>query len=206
MITGMRLAAAAALLCVTDMAASATPQPLENFARRPQMQDVTISGDGRYVAFLSGAGDETTLMTVDRTQPGSSFKSITSSESNKFDLGWCRWANESRLLCGLTGNLRGKKYAEPPFARIFAVNADGKALKTLEESRNEGNLLVQTTSARNFNWNYGASIQNSNQSNYANLGGQDHLSGALVARYMTAVANPRKDEVVDMTPDDPTTS
>jgi dipeptidyl aminopeptidase/acylaminoacyl peptidase len=203
MFIGMRLAAAAALLCVTDLAASATPQPLENFARRPQMQDVTISGDGRYVAFLSGAGDETTLMTADRTQPGSSFKSITSSESNKFDLSWCRWANESRLLCGLTGNLRGKKYAEPPFARVFAVDADGKALKALEESRNDANLLVQTTSARNFNWNYGASIQNSNQSNYANSGGQDHLAGALVAKYMTEIANPRKDELVDITPDDP---
>jgi len=202
MATGLRLAAAA-LLCVTDLAAAATPQPLENFARRPQMQDVTISGDGRYVAFLSGAGDETTLMTVDRTQPGSAFKSITSSETNKFDLSWCRWANESRLLCGLTGNLRGKKYAEPPFGRIFAVNADGKALKALEESRNDANLLVQTTSMRNLNMNYGASIQNSNQSNYANFGGQDHLAGALVAKYMTAIANPRKDEVIDMTPDDP---
>src|SRR3982750_1789845 len=119
MTTRMRLAVAASLLCATGSAIAAPAQPLENFARRPQMQGVTISGDGRYVAFLSGAGDDTVLMTFDRSKPGSEFKRVTTSEPGKFDIGWCRWANGKRLLCGISGNLRGKKYAEPPFARIF---------------------------------------------------------------------------------------
>ena len=78
------------------------------------MHGVTLSADGRYIAFLSGAEDDTVLMTFDRTQVGSEFKRVTASEPGKFDLGWCRWANQKRLICGVYGNIRGKKYAEPP--------------------------------------------------------------------------------------------
>ena len=202
MITGMRLSVAAALLCATNSAFAAAPQLLENFARRPLMHGVTISADGRYVAFLSGAGDDTVLMTFDRTKPGSEFKRVTASEPGKFDLSWCRWANAKRLLCGLSGNIRGKKYAEAPFKRIFGVDADGTALKVLEESRNDANPLVQTTSMRNLNMNYGASIERSNQSSYANRGSQDHANLALVARYMISIATARQDEVIDLTPED----
>ena len=134
-----------------------------------------MSADGRYVAFLSGSGDDTVLMTFDRTQAGSAFKRVAASEPGKFDLAWCRWANEKRLLCSVYGNIRGKKYAEPPFKRLFAVDADGTALKTLEQSRDEGNLLVSTTSARNFNMNYGAQIERSNNSELRRLAaGQRH--------------------------------
>ena len=100
-------------------------------------------------------------MTFDRTQVGSAFKRVTASEPGKFDIGWCRWANQKRLICGVFGNIRGKKYAEPPYTRLFAVDADGAALKVLEQARNEGNLFVATTSMRNFDMNYGAAIEKS---------------------------------------------
>ena len=84
----------ATILCAVSAIAAAAPQPIERFARRPQMYGVTISADGRYVAFLSGAEDDTVLMTFDRTA-GSDFKRVTGSEPNKFDIGWCRWANDN---------------------------------------------------------------------------------------------------------------
>src|SRR5688500_2154867 len=108
------------LLCATGAIATAAPQPIEHFARRPQMHGVSLSADGRYVAFLSGSRDDTVLMTFDRTQSGSAFKRVTASEPGKFDLAWCRWANTKRLLCSVYGNVRGKKYAELPFKRLFA--------------------------------------------------------------------------------------
>src|ERR1700741_507146 len=125
--TRIRFIAIHTLLCLAGAAASAAPQPLGNFARRPQMQGVTISSDGRYVAFLSGSGDDTVLMTFDRTKPQSEFKRVTASEPDKFDTASCRWAKQHRLLCTVYGNTRGKKLAEPPFKRVFAVNADGTA-------------------------------------------------------------------------------
>ncbi|HEY6125396.1 MAG TPA: alpha/beta fold hydrolase [Steroidobacteraceae bacterium] len=198
----VRRTIAAALLCALGSSLAAAPQPLDHFARRPQMQGVSISADGRYVAFLSGAGDETVLMTFDRTQPGSEFKRVTSSEPGKFDLSWCRWANPKRLLCGVSGNIRGKKYADPPFARIFGVDADGSALKVLEQSRNDANLFVQTTSMRNLNMNYGAEIEKSSLSGHALRGGVDFAGSAVAEKYFAGFAAARRDEVVDFTPED----
>jgi dipeptidyl aminopeptidase/acylaminoacyl peptidase len=198
----VRRSVAAALLCVLGSALAAAPQPIEHFARRPQMQGVSISADGKHVAFLSGAGDDTVLMTFDRTQPGSEFKRVTASEPGKFDLTWCRWANAKRLLCGVSGNIRGKKYAEPPFARIFGVDADGSALKVLEQARNEANLFVQTTSMRNLNMNYGAEVEKASESGHALRGTVDHSGSAVAEKYIAGLATARRDEVIDFTPDD----
>lgn len=167
---------AAAFSCTAAMAA---PQPTEYFARRPQMHGVTISADGRYVAFLSGVADDTVLMTLDRNA-GGAFKKVTASERGKFDIGWCRWANDSRLLCGLYGNIRGKKYAEPPFKRLFAVDANGTALKVLEQTRNEGNLLASTADNKGAMNNKGF--------------GDGLINGVFRAE--------RQDNVIDLTPDD----
>ncbi|HET9473684.1 MAG TPA: hypothetical protein VFO82_07305, partial [Steroidobacteraceae bacterium] len=119
----IRIVIATVLSCVVTDTNTAAPAPVESFARRPQMHGVTLSADGRYIAFLSGAEDSTVLMTFDRTQVGSEFKRVTASEPGKFDIGWCRWANQKRLICGVFGNIRGKKYAEPPYSRLFAVDA-----------------------------------------------------------------------------------
>jgi len=184
--------------CATCIAVSAAPQNLESFARRPQMHGVSISADGRYVAFLSGSGDDTTLMTFDRNQSGA-FKRVAASEPNKFDIGWCRWATEQRIVCGLFGNIRGKRYAEPPYKRLFAVNGDGTALKALETSRDEANPLNPTTSLRNLNMNYGAALEHSNQSSVTLQMGNS--LGLAVGQNVVSQFNPdRQDEVIDFAP------
>jgi dipeptidyl aminopeptidase/acylaminoacyl peptidase len=196
----MPITAAAALLACT--AAMAATQPLERFARRPQMHGVTISADGRYVAFLSGTEDDTILMTFDRTQPASSYKRVTASEPGKFDIGWCRWANATRLLCGLYGNQRGKKYAEPPYTRMFAVDADGASFKALEQSPNEANLFVARTSMRNLNMNYGAHIEKSTESEYAKREDDYYSDAAGADKSMSSYSPERQDEVIDFMPGD----
>lgn len=205
MIQSPRVASATALFCVSIFAgaALAAPQPIDHFARRPQMQGVSLSPDGRYVAFLSGAEDDVVLMTFDRTNPGASFKRVTTSEPGKFDIGWCRFANARRLLCGVYGNLRGKRYAEPPFTRMFAVDADGSALKALELTKMmDGNLLVTRTSMRNLNMNQGAQNDKSEESMTTRTG--DGAGGVI---FNNAAANSlgqyrpeRQDQVIDMTP------
>lgn len=192
--------ALATIFCAASAVAAAAPQPIERFARRPQMYGVTISADGKYVAFLSGAEDDTVLMTFDRTA-GSEFRRVTASEPNKFDIGWCRWANEKRLLCGLYGNIRGKKYAETPFRRLFAVDANGAALKVLEGPKNDANLFVQTTSMRNFNTNQGQTVERAAAYEGARGAGAYTNSGA--ANSFVRAFNPgRQDELIDLTPDE----
>jgi len=190
---------ASAFFCAASIAVSAAPQNLENFARRPQMHGVTISADGRYIAFLSGSGDDTLLMTFDRNQAGSAFKRVAASERDKFDIGWCRWATSQRIVCGLFGNIRGKKYAEPPFKRLFAANVDGTALKTLEVPRDDANPLKPKTSMRNFNMNYGADLEHSNQSSYMLQTGNS-LGTAVGQNFVLQFNSDRQDEVIDFDP------
>ena len=192
---------AAAISCVA-IGVGAAPQNLENFARRPQMRGATLSADGRYVAFLSGANDDTVLMTFDRAS-GGDFKRVAASEPEKFDIGWCRWANPSRVVCGVFGNTRGKKYADPPFKRLFAVNGDGSDLKVLEKSRNDANLFVQTTSLRNLNMNYSKAVEST--TTYGIWGLNETLGSSVASKYIASFYPERQDEVIDFTPEDPET-
>jgi len=129
--------------------ATAAPQPLENFARMPQMRDVSISPDGRYVAFISAVDDASVVMTFDAHANGT-FQRVAASDPGRFDVETCGWANEERVICSLTGNIRGRRYAEPPFFRTMAVDASGASIKTLDVSSQKGNLLAGTTSMQNL--------------------------------------------------------
>jgi dipeptidyl aminopeptidase/acylaminoacyl peptidase len=119
---------AAALIHLS--AAHAGPQPLEAFARMPHMRSVSISPDGSRIAFVSSVADESVAITFERQQPAATTKTLFRAEAGKFDIEWCRWANDTRLLCGLTGidASQGHHY---PTLRIIGVNADGGNLRAL---------------------------------------------------------------------------
>lgn len=196
-----RVATATASLCLfalTTTASLAAPPPVEHFARRPQMQNVVISPDGRYVSFLSGVGDETALMTYDRSAPGSAFKKVTSSVPNKFDIGWCRFANQRRLLCSLYGNIVGKKYVEPPFTRLFSVEADGSSYRSLDQSERQGNLFVATTSMRNLDMNQGPQVDKSYNSAIGSW--NDDRSNTSMDTYLSGYNPEKQDQVIDFLP------
>jgi dipeptidyl aminopeptidase/acylaminoacyl peptidase len=203
-----RVASATALLTVsTFFSGAALPAgpatglpPIESFARRPQMQGVTISPDGHYISFLSGVGDDTALMTLDRTATGGTFKRVTSSVPGKFDIGWCRFANLKRLLCGLYGNIVGKKYVEPPFTRLFSVEADGSAFKALDQSDRQANLFVATTSMRNLDMNQGPQVDRSINSTQGSW--MDDRSSTSMDTLQSGYNPESQDQVIDFTPDE----
>ena len=85
--------------------------------------------------------------------------------------------------------------------RLFAVDADGGALKVLEGPRNDANLFVQTTSMRNFNANQGQNVERAAASESARGVGSYASSGAA-NNYVRAFNPGRQDELIDITPDD----
>ncbi len=201
----LRLASATAgisiCLLVTSLA-QAAPPPVESFARRPQMQDVTISPDGRYLAFVSGVGDGSVLMTLDRSTPGASFKQVMASTPGKFEFGWCRFATNKRLVCSVYGNTLGKKYANPPYTRLLAVDADGENYKSLDQSARQGNLFYASTSMRNFDINQGAHVDKSTESYDHGSWQNDSPSNSSIATYASAFSPSRQDQIIDFTPDE----
>ncbi|HEY5809277.1 MAG TPA: hypothetical protein VIT67_14985, partial [Povalibacter sp.] len=112
--------------------ASAAPQPLDAFARLPYMRDVTLSPDSRRVAFVSSVGEESVVVTFERASPATTARTLFRSEANKYDVSWCSWANQQRLLCGLSGVIaEGGRLFQ--FTRLMAINADGSNMKMLSQ-------------------------------------------------------------------------
>jgi dipeptidyl aminopeptidase/acylaminoacyl peptidase len=205
MCAAVRPAILTASLSLISASVLAAPQPLEDFARMPQIRAVSMSMDGRHVAFISAIGDVSVLMTFDRRSKSSEFRQVAGSEPGKFDLKWCKWANNERLLCAVSGNIRGKKYAEPPYSRLIGVNADGSDLRVLQLRPDKGNMVVAKTTMKNFRFNQAATLDgggkienapNENQRDVTTLDG--HSSTKPVAFY-----NPeQQDGLIDITPDD----
>ncbi len=130
------VAMTAGLLIAIDSAHAAS-QPLEAFARLPAVRNVTISPNGRQIAFISAMDDVSVAMTLDRMTPGAKYQPIVRSEPGKYDVSWCNWANDTRLLCGLRAMVTeaGRVY---PITRLVAVNADGTKQRMLIQNSEAG--------------------------------------------------------------------
>ncbi len=181
--------------------AAAAPQPLENFARMPQMRDVVISPDGRYVAFVSALDDGSAIMTFDR-QTNGQFQRIAVSEPGRFDVNRCAWANNERLVCSLVGNIRGSRYAETPFVRTMAVDANGANIKTLEKSAEKGNLFMGKTTPKNLAPSMNVRMNNSTVDSPASPDFSFNSSAGGAGSRYESFGGQRRDQVVDVTPDD----
>jgi len=124
--TALPAAVAASMLSATCAAA---PPPIDAFARSPAMRSPSISPNGALIAFISGVGDRSVVFVSKRrsTEPANA---IFGADSDKFDLSWCNWANDTRLLCGLEGMSVDVGHVFP-ITRLVGVNADGSGLKVL---------------------------------------------------------------------------
>jgi dipeptidyl aminopeptidase/acylaminoacyl peptidase len=121
--------------------AAAGAPPLEAFARFPAMTNLSISEDGRYLAYITELADQRTAVVFDRHGEQQPKPVITASHAEGVDIAWCKWANNTRLLCGLFGTRSGSNRGSMArtttpkttvvVTRIMAVNADGSELKQL---------------------------------------------------------------------------
>src|SRR6202035_2661752 len=73
------------------------------------------------------------------------------SEPDEFQLTWCHWATNTRLLCGLHSS-SSQGGVLHPVTRLVAVDADGKNLRVLMQNSQEVQGQFQD---RIINWNPG---------------------------------------------------
>ncbi len=130
----MKGALALALLAPAAFALAKDPElktsPLaQAFGSAPALWDPHLSPDGSKISFIRMHEQGATLGVVLDTVTGK-VKVVIAGDRDKFDITWCDWANNERLLCGL-----GAVILNPPSAyattRLVAVNYDGTAMKVL---------------------------------------------------------------------------
>lgn len=115
---------------------AATTIPIKSFARIPAIRSVAISPNGERLLYITGHEDREILITM-AISGESPPHPVVGSKPGEFDLKWCGWANDERILCGVAATriIQGKLF---PISRLIAVNADGSKLKVLIQNTDAG--------------------------------------------------------------------
>jgi len=92
-----------------------------------------MSPSGSKLSFLRMHTEDLPIAVVLDVHTGKMNLAVASVE-DEFDVEWCDWANDERLLCGFTGIVRDRHYLYP-VTRLVAVDADGSDMKVLLQRR-----------------------------------------------------------------------
>jgi hypothetical protein len=127
--------ALAATAAFADKPQTYETSPLaEAFGSAPVMWGLKISPDGTKISLLQMTPLGVTFAQVfdfvaKKARP------IVAGKANEFDVSWCDWANDSRLLCGVGGSFRMRGGTYVAATRLIAVNPDGTDQRVLLERR-----------------------------------------------------------------------
>lgn len=136
----LRILTAALAAAFCNSPASAAPPSIEAFAAYSDFGAVSLSPDGKRIAYTGRAGDKRALMVLDLEQR--SIKPILAAEVDDFQITWCAFKSAQRILCGLRGV---EFFAAAPVqvTRLISINADGTGLKTLIQNGASGTSRYQ---------------------------------------------------------------
>jgi dipeptidyl aminopeptidase/acylaminoacyl peptidase len=109
---------------------AATQPSIEAFAARARVEDVSISADGRYLAFIETVRGRAAAVVLRRERLNQGPGQIVMGEPDHFHFVWCRWATNTRLLCSLRG-MADEGGVIYPTTRLVGVDADGRHMRVL---------------------------------------------------------------------------
>ncbi|MGH8262635.1 MAG: alpha/beta hydrolase family protein [Steroidobacterales bacterium] len=125
----LRCAGLASFLgCLSPSFAFGAP-PVGAFARLPHIDRVSISPNGQKLAWRMGLKDKHVLVVLDLAS-GQPPKGVLSGEGSDFDIWYCRWANDTRLLCSLRTVTSERGFTWPEH-RLIGINPDGSQITVL---------------------------------------------------------------------------
>ncbi len=121
------------------------------FGRRPAVWGMSMSPDGSRVSFLrQHSGDFPVAMVVDLRTGKANLFLASDPDTNMF-INWCRWANESRLLCSYYGVSR-YRFDLFTATRLVAVDADGSNNVVLAQRQQRDNWMWATHQSEIVDW------------------------------------------------------
>jgi dienelactone hydrolase len=129
---------------------AAAPPTILDFASRPRIEDVSISPDGRYLALIQTQDGKAVAVVSDRKAGKDQVMRPVLAEPEGFRITWCRWATNTRLMCGFLGMAHDRFVYG--VTRLAAVDADGKNMRVLIQNSGEAQGQFQD---RIINWNPG---------------------------------------------------
>ena len=123
--------------------AYASSDAAKRFGIREDVQQISLSPDGKHIAFIEPVGARGSAVIVLDAQTGAQTTAVRSSGSPD-RLKYCRWSTDTRLVCGVYMVVDGAGESSA-FSRMISVNADGKELKVLS-ARDSADALATSYS------------------------------------------------------------
>jgi dipeptidyl aminopeptidase/acylaminoacyl peptidase len=116
---------------VCALTQAATP-PISTFARRPEINQVHLSQDGRYLLYTTTQDGVAVVVTLDRRGATEPLAVLRTEE--RIEVTWCRWVTAARFVCALR-EISSRARPQHPFSRtrLAAVDADGTDARIIFE-------------------------------------------------------------------------
>lgn len=144
-----RLLAGTALVLVAT-AAQATSDAAKRFGAREDVQQVSLSPDGKRVAILSATPGRGMALMIASPDTGD-IKTVLHSTGDPDQLTDCRWATSNRLTCGIDMFVDDGVH-KSTYSRIIAVDADGQNMKMLETRTTSRSMGVAQDTGQVIDW------------------------------------------------------
>ncbi len=116
-------------LAMTATTAQAADPLAAKFGAREDVQQMSLSPDGRHAAILSPGSGRTTMLLVADLEAGGNPKVILRSTGDPDRLTRCNWSTNSRLICNIYMIVTGTQTLD--YTRVVAINSDGSGMKAL---------------------------------------------------------------------------
>src|SRR5882724_4234427 len=121
------------------------------FGARPGVADLSLSPDGKSVAYIVPTkGQGSMLVTLDLADGSKTHVALRASGKPE-RLGNCHWVSNERLVCIMYGVVKSG-LGPLPFTRTVAVNRDGGTLKLLSTRNNEYTRGLQLGGGEVIDW------------------------------------------------------
>jgi hypothetical protein len=149
------LASAIAFRCCAEEPARLQSTELARaFGSAPTLWNAQLSPDGSKLSAIQMHRDGVTMARV-FSFDGDPTTLVLAGKRDEFDIRWCDWANDQRLLCGLVSLRRMMSALGPqyfPHTRLISASADGKEIKVLLEQTLESPLYVTLSQDHIVDW------------------------------------------------------
>jgi len=120
------------------------------FGAREQVDDISLSPDGKHIAAVEPAGTRGQVVKVYATDGGAQ-KAILRSEGDRDSIRSCAWSANDRLVCTLLLLADGTNQALR-FSRMIALDADGGNIRMLSARTSSDALGLAQDGGRIIDW------------------------------------------------------
>ncbi|HEY0801549.1 MAG TPA: S9 family peptidase [Steroidobacteraceae bacterium] len=121
------------------------------FGARPSVESLSLSPDGKSVAYVVPTGGQGSALNVLSLAKGASPHIIATVSGKPDRLGECHWVSNDRLVCVIYGVVSASVDVVP-YWRVVAVNADGTDMKMLSAKSNSHSRGIAVNGGTIIDW------------------------------------------------------